>query len=610
MKTTRLNTLIIFLLIVTATLLPFSQLEAQIVFTAGAGVTQTQNFNGITSATALPTGYTIGGGNTFTTATTLNGSSTGTAYKFASSTDYALGILNSGSYTSGKTITIALQNNTGATIQGFNISFNYEKYRSGSREWTFTLSGSSGTVSGGSITYPADAGNTQAYFPPQQTASTATITGLAVAPSGNYTLTWTLTGNGGSTNGQALAIDDLVITAIVPAVAATTMTGFGNVCINTTPSVKQFTITGTNLTTQNIQLANSTGGTIPGYTFSTDGVNYDPAPIILTQPGGSYSQTVYVKFTPVAILNYIANIYITGGGLGSSSTVTIPSTTRGVNSAPTVTIGTGNLINEADATLNGTIADIGCSPVIAYGIEYSITSGFATGTGIQVLSTNLSGSDFSTLLSSLLSSTGYYYRVFATNAGGTGYSAESSFGTPASLPVSWLYFTGTAKEKSNLLKWGTATEEKTLSFGLEKSVNGYDYQRIATIAASHNSTSERNYSFEDNSLNEISYYRIKQLDTDGNFTYSTTVRVNRQAISGSIMLYPVPVSGSLNVRWEGSYYKASVYNRLGVLVKEVALDGSERQLEIATASFTPDFYVLEMRTYEGDPVVKKFLVIE
>lgn len=609
MKTKRFNTPIIFLFLLAATIAPHFHVMGQMTFTASA-LTQTENFNGV--GATLPTGYQIGGASTITTASSLTSGSTGAAYKFMNGTDYAIGILNSGSYTSGKTITAALVNNTGYTIAGFNVSFNYEKYRSGSRAWTFALTGSAGTVTGGGLAFSADAGNTVSSFPPLQTSSTATVTGLTLASGSTYTLTWTLNGTGGSTNGQALGIDDLVVTAILaPTLTSTLMTSYGNVCINTTAPVKMFTLTGTNLTNQSILLANNIGATIPGYTFSTDGVNFSPAPLTLTQPGGSYAQDIYVKFTPVAVQSYSANIRFTGGGISSFYNVNVPVPTRGVFSVPTVTIGTNDVIGELDATISGMITDTGCSALTSYGIEYSVTSGFVNGTGIQVTSSDQNGTNFTAYLDGLTSNTTYYYHVFAINAGGVGYSAEASFVTIVGLPVSWLYFEGMAKDKNNLLQWATATEENTLVFQIEKSTNGYDYQLIGAVEASHSSATEKRYSFADNAIGEVAYYRVKQLDVNGNFAYSTAVRVNRQTeVLRSVTLYPVPVTGSLSVSWEGAYYKASVYNRLGRLVKEVALDGSERHLQLSTSAFAPDFYVLEMKSYEGDPVVKKFLVIE
>ncbi|MEY4135194.1 MAG: hypothetical protein RL386_1544, partial [Bacteroidota bacterium] len=98
------------------------------------------------------------------------------------------------------------------------ISFNYEKYRSGSRAfgWTF-FSGTDGSTwtarTAGDQTYSADANNTVISNPPISANKSLNITGLNIGPNEKYYLRWTLTGDGGSSNGQAIGIDDFSITA-------------------------------------------------------------------------------------------------------------------------------------------------------------------------------------------------------------------------------------------------------------------------------------------------------------------------------------------------------------------------------------------------------------
>ena len=193
-----------------------------------------QNFSSLTTAQIanLPTGWRIGSDwNAGLTQTTLsagnvgtgilNGSSTGGCYNFAegitgSSVERSLGFLNSSSYTTPNSITYSFVNNTGSTINQLNVSWLYEKYRSGSRAWDWTFfhgptSNPSIQVAGGSMSYVADAANTTIYAPAQSTAKHLEITGLSIAPGTTYFLRWTLTGNAGSTNGQALAIDEVEI---------------------------------------------------------------------------------------------------------------------------------------------------------------------------------------------------------------------------------------------------------------------------------------------------------------------------------------------------------------------------------------------------------------
>ncbi len=248
---------------------------------------------------------------------------------------------------------------------------------------------------------------------------TSSLTGL----SGNTTYYYKAyaTNGGGTTYGLQQSF-----TTAQPAITSTALTAFGNVCTNTTAGPNSVTLTGTNLTAANV-----TVGPLAGFTFSTTSGGTYTASLSITQPGGAFSQAVFVKFTPVAVQSYNGNIPVAGGGL--SATVNVAASGAGVNTAPAVTTGAASAITQTSATLAGTITSTGCTAVTAYGIEYSTTNGFPNGTGTQVASSNLSAGAFTSALSGLAPSTTYYYKAYATNGGGTTYGTQLSFTT--SVPV-------------------------------------------------------------------------------------------------------------------------------------------------------------------------------
>ncbi len=229
------------------------------------------------------------------------------------------------------------------------------------------------------------------------------------------------TNGGGTTYGAEQSFATLTPN---PTITASALSAFGNVCINTTAGPNSFTITGSNLTTANV-----TVGPLTGYTFSTTAGGTYTASLSLTQPGGSYSQQIFVRFTPTAVQSYNGNIPVDGGGIASP--VNVAAAGSGVNTTATVTTGAASAITQTTATTAGSITATGCSSVTAYGIEYSTTNNFPLGSGTQVASSNLSGGNFSAGLTGLTASTTYYYRAYATNAGGTAYGNQQSFTTAA-----------------------------------------------------------------------------------------------------------------------------------------------------------------------------------
>ncbi|MEI8204072.1 MAG: hypothetical protein WCH34_13710 [Bacteroidota bacterium] len=206
--------------------------------------------------------------------------------------------------------------------------------------------------------------------------------------------------------------------------SSSTLSNFGSVCLNTTVGPNSFIITGTNLTNANINV-----GALNGYTFSTSANGNYYNSLSLVQPGGSFSQTIYVKFSPTAVQSYIGNISISGGG---ATTYNCVASGNGVNSSPpTITSPTSSDLTSISAILGGNITAIGCSDIIERGIYFSNTNGFANGTGIKVSDTSgiYSTGAFTVGVTGLSPSTHYYFKAFATNSNGTAFSPQGSFNT-------------------------------------------------------------------------------------------------------------------------------------------------------------------------------------
>lgn len=144
-----------------------------------------------------------------------------------------------------------------------------------------------------------------------------------------------------------------------------------------------------------------------------------------------------VTYTVTSGVNYYIRVAAWDATAESSAfTIRVQST----DAVPTVTTTTASAITYQSATVPGTAVVAGCSSAVGttYGIYYSTTNGFADGDGTQVPGTNLSGTTFSVNLSGLTPLTTYYYKAYAANAAGTGYSTQGSFTTAAfvlSAPV-------------------------------------------------------------------------------------------------------------------------------------------------------------------------------
>jgi hypothetical protein len=113
-----------------------------------------------------------------------------------------------------------------------------------------------------------------------------------------------------------------------------------------------------------------------------------------------------------------------------------------------------------------------------------------------------------------------------------------------------LYFRGTNQGKDNLLEWATTSEINTKEFALERSFTGNTFTSIATLPAQSGSTNV--YLYKDAGIDKLNsnvfFYRVKQIDKDGTFTYSNIVRLNYNAkeIPKSIV-YPNPTQNIITI---------------------------------------------------------------
>jgi len=306
----------------------------------------------------FPTGWTVGGAASGTYVNQASGSfsmTSGAAYVFNGGGNGSIGVLNSSGYTAPKVISVTYKNNQATTITSLAVTWNYKKYRSGTRGFDLVFSSGAGSVTDVSTTpaivtantysFAADA-NITTYAAFNTTLATiargATITGLSLAQNATITLNWTITGNpAGSTNGQALAIDDFTLIAnplYAPTVTSPTATSVG---ITTATLGGNVTSNGNNTITE-YGVVVSTSVSTPTTASNNGKFFVSGAPTINTpftvSATGLTAATLY-NYRPYAINS-------TGTSYGTASTFTL------FKAAPTQTNLTFSGISNAGATVS------------------------------------------------------------------------------------------------------------------------------------------------------------------------------------------------------------------------------------------------------------------
>ncbi|TAE18089.1 MAG: hypothetical protein EAY72_00815, partial [Bacteroidetes bacterium] len=140
------------------------------------------------------------------------------------------------------------------------------------------------------------------------------------------------------------------------------------------------------------------------------------------------------------------------------------------------------------------------------------------------------------------------------------------------LPVKFGAVSASFNQGKTKLNWQVETEINTSNYVIEQSTNGVDFVAIASVEAK-NFTS---YNYIFNSINGDILYRIKAIDKDGTFTYSSIIKVKSNASKNLLDLAVAPnpvVNGKLNVQANGiakGNYTINIFSMLGKQVYSTA----------------------------------------
>ena len=126
------------------------------------------------------------------------------------------------------------------------------------------------------------------------------------------------------------------------------------------------------------------------------------------------------------------------------------------------------------------------------------------------------------------------------------------------LPVELISFEGFNTEKGNLLIWKTASEHNSDYYLIESSTTGEFNENsvIGQKTAAGNSTELIEYSFLDvNFSKQINYYRITQVDFDGNFKIYGPIAINNLESRKEIVKYVNPLGQEIDENYKGILFE-------------------------------------------------------
>ncbi|MBK9464161.1 MAG: T9SS type A sorting domain-containing protein [Chitinophagaceae bacterium] len=139
----------------------------------------------------------------------------------------------------------------------------------------------------------------------------------------------------------------------------------------------------------------------------------------------------------------------------------------------------------------------------------------------------------------------------------------------STLPTTLLSFSGTSQLNYNQLTWTVEQEQNLSRYELERSTNGTEYMRVGTIS-SRNQTTQTVYSYNDNTTLFESYYRLKIINLDGSYTYSSIVFIRRPFGKAEFSVLGNPFQDNIILKYKlpkDQKIVANLFNSSGVLIK-------------------------------------------
>jgi transcription elongation factor Elf1 len=165
------------------------------------------------------------------------------------------------------------------------------------------------------------------------------------------------------------------------------------------------------------------------------------------------------------------------------------------------------------------------------------------------------------------------------------------------VPLTWQFVKAQLIKNTTEVSWATSQETNTSKFEIEHSADATSFVKVGEVAAAGNSNTVSNYNFTHyKPVSGFNFYRIKQIDIDGRFTYSVIVKVlNRNDINQTIIA-PNPVVDVLNIVEPSTTFinTVEVYDSKGALMIRKTVNSDEQVYSLPVSTLSKGNYVLKV----------------
>lgn len=187
---------------------------------------------------------------------------------------------------------------------------------------------------------------------------------------------------------------------------------------------------------------------------------------------------------------------------------------------------------------------------------------------------------------------------------------------PIPLPIELLQFNGNYHDNNSLLYWLTASETDNDYFIVERSNDGSHFYTVGKVEGAGNSSIVLNYHLRNyEPIDKVAYFRLKQVDFNGHFTYSKTIalRNTKAAVNQHLNLYPQPATTDVFIEQglfvNGQTFATEIINTQGALVqRDLHTSDESGNLLLHISNLAQGMYLL--RITDGVNQLTKPLIVQ
>ncbi len=173
------------------------------------------------------------------------------------------------------------------------------------------------------------------------------------------------------------------------------------------------------------------------------------------------------------------------------------------------------------------------------------------------------------------------------------------------LPVTWKSFTALEKNDVIVLNWEVSQSGNTVAFEIETSKDGHSFTRSAVVPVTRN-TRQYSYSQSYSASSKIMFFRIRQLEADGKFSYSKTIQMGTVASQHGLSIVNNPAYDVVTLRNHklAAIQQILILDVSGRVVATNQTRGASAFIRTNISHLQAGQYFMSVKTASGTTVLK------